>query len=228
MDGLELARAIQNDPQLTGTPLVMLTSLGMRSEAEELQQAGIAICLTKPIKQSQLFDCLMSVVANNPNRRAAVEPSPVPARFVPTQELPEPSEPKRKRVSILVAEDNVINQKVALLQLRKIGYAADAVANGREALEALSRIPYDLILMDCQMPEMDGYEATAAIRRWEGARRHTPIIAMTANALEGDKEKCLSAGMDDYVRKPVNIDELRGALERWLPAKVLKDSNDQD
>ncbi|MDX6559811.1 MAG: hypothetical protein QOF72_2860, partial [Blastocatellia bacterium] len=201
MDGFELARAIKSDPMLARMHLVLLTSAGARGHGATARAAGIAAYLTKPVRQSQLFDCLTMVVSNSWD--ASAETS---SKLVTRHTLREARHMSHRL--ILLAEDNIVNQKVAVRQLQKLGYRADAVANGREAIEALSRIPYDLVLMDCQMPEMDGYEATTEIRRIEGVARHTPIVAMTAHALTGDREKSITAGMDDHITKPVKQEEL--------------------
>jgi PAS domain S-box-containing protein len=210
MDGVMLAKAIKEDPPIAGTPLILLTSMGRRLSTPEMTEAGIEASLTKPIKQSLLFDSIASVVLGSQLLNDKIEA----AREVAAENAAAPmSAPKNTH--ILVAEDNPVNQKVALRHLQKLGYQADAVANGLEVLKALELIPYDLILMDCQMPEMDGFEATAEVRRREGNTRHTPIIAMTANALKGDRERCLEAGMDDYISKPVRTEELAALLQKW-------------
>jgi two-component system, sensor histidine kinase and response regulator len=211
MDGLMLARAIQADPLCAGLRLIMLTSLGEKLSPDEMKAGGISVCLSKPARQSELFNCLMSVMAAGP-LPASRKPGRVPAAPAPIE---------RKDVRVLVAEDNVVNQKLAVRQLAKLGYAADAVANGLEVLEALELIPYDLVLMDCQMPEMDGYQATREIRRREQEGSLNPrlshplrIIALTADAMEGDRDQCLAAGMDDYLAKPVRLEALRDVLDR--------------
>ena len=215
MDGFELARTIKSDPSIAGMHLVMLTSFGERGHGATAREAGVAAYLTKPVRQSQLFDCLANVVS-----AAAVTPEPHLSSAPRGSKLLTKHVLKEARMSsnklILLAEDNIVNQKVAIRQLQKLGYRADAVANGREAIEALSRISYDLVLMDCQMPEMDGYEATAEIRQNEARGKHTPIVAMTAHALTGDREKCIDAGMDEYITKPVKPTELARVLELFL------------
>ena len=203
MDGLALARAIRADPALASTRLILLTPFGKTVPAETLASAGIAQSQFKPVRPAMLFDRLDRAM-----RPEAGLPTP-PAKT--DEEVPPPA---RARVSqrILVAEDNAVNLRVALGQLRKLGYSADSVGNGLEALAALEQNAYDVVLMDCQMPEMDGYAATAAIRQREGDKRHTWIIAMTANAMQGDREKCLEAGMDGYISKPTRVADLETAL----------------
>jgi len=213
MDGFELARAIKQDALIAATKLVLLTSFGQRGHVTTAREAGIAAYLTKPVRQSQLYDCLATVTGES--NLTAEDSARVPAKIVTRHTIKEDGVQSYAR--ILVAEDNEVNQKVASRQLEKLGYAVDVVANGQKALEALAAIPYSVVLMDCQMPEMDGYEATAAIRRREeGSTKRTIIIAMTAHALQGEREKCLAAGMDDYLSKPVKDVELSEILERWM------------
>ena len=214
IDGATLGRKIKEDPNLCQTTLVMLTSRGRRGDAKQMQEIGFAAYLTKPIKSSQLYDCLVMVVGS---KLAAPDTSPVP--IITRHSLMEETGSK---IRILLAEDNIINQKVALGVLAKIGYRADVASNGREVLTALEKTPYDLILMDVQMPEMDGFEATAAIRQKESEMgRHIPIIAMTAHAMKGDRELCLEKGMDDYVSKPIQPKDLSAAINRQLGNMVL-------
>jgi PAS domain S-box-containing protein len=214
MDGFDLARTIKATPDISRVPLVLLTSFRERRHSDVAQEIGIAAYLTKPVRQAQLFDCLITVM-DKANEPAAVNEAVLPCSKRERRSALQKDKTMSNNL-ILVAEDNMVNQKVAMRQLQKLGYRADAVANGREAIEALGRIPYGLVLMDCQMPEMDGYEATAQIRSREGVAKHTPIVAMTAHALEGDRAKCLAAGMDDYVSKPVQTEELERVLERFL------------
>ncbi|HJQ30043.1 MAG TPA: response regulator [Rubrobacter sp.] len=213
MDGIQLARAIRSDPAISATRLVLLTSIGINVN-EEARRAGIEVVLGKPVRQSQLYDALATMmgVPEEPPARPSLAGTR-PARYTPTPA----TEASKSRGRILLAEDYLVNQMVAVGMLERSGYQVDTVNNGREAVEALSRTPYKAILMDIQMPEMDGYAATAEIRRREGDSRHTPIIAMTANAMQGDRERVLAAGMDDYVAKPVRREDLDAVLERWVP-----------
>jgi len=207
MDGVTLASVIKSDPVLAKVPLVLLTSVSYRGCAGEAAHAGFNAFLLKPIRQSQLYDCIGTVMG--------MAPEPSPSRLVTRHTLKEAQAQVRARV--LIAEDNVVNQKVAVRMLEKLGCRVDVVTNGLEVVEATARIAYQCIFMDCQMPEMDGYEATRVIRRREAhTRAHIPIIAMTANAMESDREQCLAAGMDDYVSKPVKPQELATTLQRWV------------
>ncbi len=217
MDGLELARMIKKDPRFATTRIVMLTSVDRQSDPEVLRENGVDAYLTKPVKQSQLFDCLTTVMSSD------VETREIKSGLVALREQPEvlPSIPAAQ-LRILIAEDNPVNQRVALFQLQKLGYLADVVDNGRLALQALAKAHYDVVFMDCQMPELDGYETTRDLRAIEGEDRHTWIIAMTANSLEGDRQKCLDAGMDDYVSKPVKPEHLQSALSRFTGMRAVQ------
>jgi CheY-like chemotaxis protein len=180
-----------------------------------LKAIGFSAYLNKPVKKSHLYDCLVTVLGI-PSTPSKERSTPIITRYGL-------EEAKKKRIRILVAEDNVVNQKVALRILQKLGYRADAVADGREAVMSLETIPYDIVLMDVQMPQMDGFEATGVIRDPASRVRnhHIPVIAMTAHAMKGDREKCLEAGMDDYVSKPVTALALNDMLEKYLPGEKV-------
>ena len=220
IDGLKLTRSIKENPALVITRLVVLSSPGQRFDMGLLRAAGVAESLLKPVKQSRLRDCVTKVLS-----QGARDPDVSEKLSIVLTDRPPSGHPTH----ILLAEDNVINQRVGLYQLQKYGYLADAVSDGKAVLEALSRTPYDIILMDCQMPEMDGYEATLAIRKREQSLDQsgpgkTPvyIVAMTASAMQGEREKCLAVGMDDYLSKPVQATALLAAIERWKQAVERK------
>ena len=211
VDGDLLSMNIKAEPQFKDLILVMLTSISKRGDAEHFQKIGFAAYLTKPVKQSMLLDCLRIVTSKSESGKSEQ------ARQIVTQYSISDDSKRHKR--ILLAEDNVVNQKVALRILeKKLGYYVDTVSSGKEAVANLQRYDYDLVLMDCQMPEIDGYEATRQIRdKNSHVKNHNiPIVAMTANAMQGDKEKCLEAGMDDYVAKPIKTEEIAEAIERNL------------
>jgi PAS domain S-box-containing protein len=216
MDGLALARHIKADPSLAGMKLIMLTSLGVRGQRDQARAAGIDGYLVKPVRLSQLYDCLATVMAG---------PEPLPS--APTTTAAD-SERKPSPVAhgprVLLAEDNAVNQALALRLLQKLGCCVDVVGNGREAVAAAARGEYALVFMDCQMPEMDGFEATAAIRQGETGSRRVPIIALTASAMQGDREACLAAGMDDYLSKPLGLRDMERMLRRWQGKPQMPES----
>ncbi len=245
MDGEELGKRFKADARFQAIPLVMLTSLGRPSEARRCADLGFSAYLNKPVRQSELYDTLALIMADTHQR--------TPAQTITTRHLARKNQRRQAALPrfsgrVLVADDNPVNQQVALGILRKFGLRADAVANGIEALHALQTLPYDLVLMDVMMPEMDGLEATREIRKAEGGTATTsdfhpsspqvsgliphslkrlPIIAMTAGAMEQDRIRCLEAGMDDYVSKPVNLTALVRVLEKWLPEDKIRKAIDE-
>ncbi|MDZ7261464.1 MAG: response regulator [candidate division KSB1 bacterium] len=209
MDGFEVCRLIKADPQLRQVPIIILTSMGARGDAQRCKEIGIEGYLNKPIKQSQLYNAILTVMGY-------VEEGKADKKLVTIHTVAE----SQRRLHILLAEDNPVNQKVARRILEKAGHTVEVVDNGQLAVAALEQKDYDLVLMDVQMPEMDGFEATRLIRQKEGTQRHTPIIAMTAHALKGDRERCLKAGMDAYISKPIKPQELFQALNKWAKSQT--------
>jgi CheY-like chemotaxis protein/HPt (histidine-containing phosphotransfer) domain-containing protein len=211
MDGEALGRRIKEDRGLKNTILVLLTSIGQRGDAARMKEIGFAAYLTKPIRRSQLYDCLLMVLGKKTEE--GERPTSVP--IVTKHSI---AEDQKRKIRILLAEDNMINQKVVLNILKNFGYLADTVTNGQEAVQALEMVHYDLVLMDVQMPKMDGLEASAQIRNPKSpvSNHDIPIVAITAHAMIGDREKCLKAGMNDYISKPIDPKELLEKLEKWL------------
>ncbi len=218
LDGLDAVRRMRAKAEQSSVPALLLVEYGRRLPVDDLERLGRSTGLRKPIKPTQLLDALQRLMGLSEDPVASTREPERPEAATPSsekQERPADSQPSRRR--LLLAEDNLVNQKVALKMLSKFGYAAEAVESGLEVLAAMDRGTYDLVLMDCQMPEMDGYQAAVEIRKREGKGRHVPIVALTANAMEGDRERCLQTGMDDYVSKPIEPKTLLATLQRWLP-----------
>ena len=214
MNGLELARKLRQDLGQQDMRLILLTSLGRLSHEERRKAPEIDEFLVKPLKQSRLFDTLMEVL----HRGTEATPQVVETEAALVADGDEDERP------ILLVEDNAINQRVAIKLLQRLGRQARVASNGVEALDMLSRESFSLVLMDCQMPEMDGYEASRRIRQQETGGKRIPIVAMTAHAMQGDREKCLEAGMDDYISKPVRLEDLGAAIERVMVPRLAKSS----
>jgi len=222
VDGEMLGSYIKADTLLQSTRLIMMTSLNHWGGARNALQLGFSAYLVKPVKQSRLLDCLLNTLGDAQSQSSkafsSLASAPVENRATDS-ELAQPnttvSLKKPLKLKILLVEDNVVNQKVTLNQLKTLGYSADVAANGQEALHMLEQIPYDLVFMDCQMPVLDGYSATQEIRRTESPDRHTVIVALTANALREDRVRCINAGMDDYLSKPILKEKLAMKLTYW-------------
>jgi signal transduction histidine kinase/CheY-like chemotaxis protein len=210
MDGFEVAEQIKDNPRLATSRVIMLSSSN-RADDDRCRELQVAACLSKPVRQSDLFNCLVQTLGGSPESKQ-------PAKGTAPSDN-EAAMPYRPLV-ILLAEDNVVNQRVAVGLLEKRGHTVVIANNGKEATQAVATQRFDLVLMDVQMPEMDGAEATEVIRRTEAVRgQHTPIVAMTAHAMPGDRERCLEAGMDDYLTKPIQVKELLMTIDRLTPSR---------
>jgi signal transduction histidine kinase/CheY-like chemotaxis protein/CHASE1-domain containing sensor protein/HPt (histidine-containing phosphotransfer) domain-containing protein len=213
MDGEELARKIKGEKETNDIVLILMSSSGHLGENEKLKNSGFSACLLKPVRQSQLFDCISMALG----KKMAFQLDK--GLFSQPAKIDNAAQPERRfSHRVLLADDSITNQAVAVAILNKLGYRVDTVINGTEAINALKKNNYHIVLMDCQMPDMDGYEATRRIRKDEDGVKnpHIPVIALTANALKGDREKCLNAGMNDYLSKPIDPLVLRDKLERWI------------
>jgi len=208
MDGFQLVERIRESADFGTVAVIMATSAGQRGDAARCRSLGIAAYLTKPVRGVELKAVIRATVGRGPDDTQA---HPLPGRHTQRE--------RRPSLRILLAEDNPVNRKLAVRLLEKEGHTVVVVDNGRHALEALEGGNIDLVIMDVQMPEMDGYEAAASIRKAEeGTLKHMPILAMTAHAMKGDREKCLAVGMDGYVSKPIRPEDLRQAIEELVPA----------
>ncbi|MCP4711173.1 MAG: response regulator, partial [Planctomycetes bacterium] len=217
MDGEQLGNAIKEDPLLQETILLLLTSGGRKGDAARMAEVGFSVYLSKPVKQSQLMDALATAWGSFENQmKTGLITKHTLSELNESKRLPQQEGNQVIDAHILLVEDNAVNQKVAKLLLEGMGYKVTVAENGQEAVEKWSADSFNLILMDCQMPVMDGFEATAEIHRLEKDKGHTPIIAMTAHAMVGDREKCLESGMDDYLSKPMQKKAVKEVLSKWL------------
>jgi PAS domain S-box-containing protein len=215
MTGIEMIQIMRELDEIANTPVIIVSSLGTSFNPEELKKLGVSAVLSKPLRHGKLYESIVAVLKSV---QETGEPLIAP--------ISTKSNVAKKKSRILLAEDNTINQQVATRMLNRLGYRADIASNGLETVKALQDMPYDIILMDCQMPEMDGYTATEEIRKWEkeNNRKSIPIIAMTAHALKGDREKCLAVGMDDYISKPIDMKILESTLDKWLGEISVSDA----
>ncbi len=217
MDGEHTTIIVKNTPEIKNTVVIILTSLGSRGDVAQLRKIGCAGYLVKPVKQSLLLDVVTEAI-NARGGKKAKGPAPLVTRYTI-------DEIKLKNINILLVEDNPINQKMAATMLKKAGYRVDTANNGKLAVEAFDKNRYDLIFMDIQMPEMDGFEATKIIREKEGNNQHNIIIAMTAHAMKGDREQCLEAGMDDYITKPIDPQGVFSIIDKWVKGQSENSSS---
>ena len=208
MDGEEVLKEIKLDPDLRNIPVIILTSMGHRGDAAHMESVGCAAYLLKPVRQKELFNAILAVLGrqNQPHKEQA-------GSIITRHVL---AETERGINCILLAEDNPINQKLALRLLQKVGYSVDIVETGQQAIDAVQKKQYQLVLMDVQMPDMDGLDATQHIRALSGEVAKIPIVAMTAHAMSDDREKCLQAGMNDYLSKPLNVDEMLKMVKKYI------------